>query len=80
MFSLFMSYSESKNKHNCSTCNEVLERSYNHSGPSLQVKEVLDNGLVTKAIERPAGVVEMLQERAQLSPQKPYSESDDDQD
>lgn len=50
----------------CHFCNQgvLMERSFKATSTALQTKEVIDNGLLPKKVERLADISEMVKQRA----------------
>jgi hypothetical protein len=57
---------------NCVKCAGLLERA--PTGSSSQVVETVDNGVLRKAITRPAEIERLVQERAKSDPSKKTTE------
>ncbi len=67
----YMTYKEMKetmvicpNAKNHLSGSNVMERALKATSTALQTKEIIDNGLLPKRVERLAGVSEMVKQRA----------------
>jgi putative FmdB family regulatory protein len=61
-YSAFCSYSDSQKPQSCPNCDGAARKVLG-AGQAIHVKDVIDNGLVTKRIEQPSNIREMLEDR-----------------